>query len=115
MPSAHKTIANVIKKRRQDIESQWASQLLTAAPSATGRISAEDVWSQAVKFLNVLTEATESGAEVSGAQWAPVREFLDDLSRSRAVAGFSSDETATFVFSMKRPLFDALRQEVGKD
>jgi rsbT co-antagonist protein RsbR len=31
------------------------------------------------------------------------------------LAGYSSDETATFVFSLKRPVFDALREEFGKD
>ena len=31
------------------------------------------------------------------------------------LAGFSSDETATFIFSLKRPLFDALKQQCGGD
>jgi len=44
-----------------------------------------------------------------------VRAFLEDLSRQRVLAGFSSDETATFIFSLKRPIFDALRQECAKD
>src|ERR1700753_4240644 len=108
MASANKTIAAVLVKRRQEIETQWASQLLTASPSATGRISAEDVWRQAGRLLDVLSEAVGSGSGVSSPQWAPVRDFLEDLSRARAKSGFSSDETATFVFSLKRPVFEAL-------
>jgi rsbT co-antagonist protein RsbR len=38
--------------------------------------------------------------------------MLGDLSRSRAVQGFTPSETATFVFSLKQPLFDVLRQEL---
>ena len=49
--SANKTIANVLRKRRQEIETQWSSQLLTASPSATGRVSAEDIWKQAMHFF----------------------------------------------------------------
>jgi rsbT co-antagonist protein RsbR len=113
MASTNKSIASVLRKRRQEIETQWSAQLLTATPSSTGRISAEDVWKEAVHFLSVLIEATEAGGDFNGPNWAPVREFLEDLSRSRAIAGFSSDETAVFVFSMKKPLFEALRQEVG--
>ena len=37
--------------------------------------------------------------------------MLSDLSRARAAQGFSPSETATFVFSLKQPLFDVLRQE----
>ena len=41
-----------------------------------------------------------------GAEWSDVRAFLEDLSRRRVQAGYSSDETATFVFSLKRALFE---------
>ncbi|HUN99147.1 MAG TPA: RsbRD N-terminal domain-containing protein, partial [Bradyrhizobium sp.] len=45
--------------------------------------------------------------------FAPLREFLGDISRSRAVQGFSPSETATFVFSLKQPLFDTINGDKG--
>ena len=42
-------------------------------------------------------------------------DFLDGISRSRAQQGFTSDETATFIFSFKKPLFERLRKESGKN
>ncbi|HEX6155310.1 MAG TPA: STAS domain-containing protein, partial [Burkholderiales bacterium] len=47
--------------------------------------------------------------------WADVRQSLEELSRSRALAGFSPSETATFVFSLKQPLFMRLRGEIKGD
>jgi rsbT co-antagonist protein RsbR len=44
-----------------------------------------------------------------------LREMLEDISRSRATKGFTPKETATFIFSIKRPLFSAIREEMGKD
>jgi rsbT co-antagonist protein RsbR len=41
--------------------------------------------------------------------------FLARVSRTRAAQGFSSSETATFVFSLKQPLFIRLRNELGAD
>jgi rsbT co-antagonist protein RsbR len=38
--------------------------------------------------------------------------MLSDVSRSRVAQGFSPSETATFVFSLKQPLFDMLRREL---
>jgi rsbT co-antagonist protein RsbR len=37
--------------------------------------------------------------------------MLAELSRSRAMQGFSPSETATFIFSLKQPLFNALNRD----
>lgn len=43
------------------------------------------------------------------------RDILQRVSDSRAQQGFSPSETATFILSLKRPLFDALRADAGRD
>ncbi|MGH7342110.1 MAG: STAS domain-containing protein, partial [Candidatus Rokuibacteriota bacterium] len=48
-----------------------------------------------------------------GPAWRPVHEHLAAISSSRARQGFTPSETATFVFSLKEPLFERLRQDVG--
>jgi rsbT co-antagonist protein RsbR len=45
--------------------------------------------------------------------WTDARELLREISRSRAIQGFSPNETASFVFSLKQPLFDLVRRELG--
>jgi len=47
--------------------------------------------------------------------WAETRAAIEEVSRSRAARGLTPSETATFVFSLKEPLFDLMRQKVGKD
>jgi rsbT co-antagonist protein RsbR len=51
----------------------------------------------------------------SGAAWSSVRELLGDFSRSRVLQGFSPAQTATFVFSLKEPLFTLLRDQIKDD
>jgi rsbT co-antagonist protein RsbR len=41
--------------------------------------------------------------------------MLAEFSRSRALQGFTPSETATFVFSMKEPIFAILRQQMKDD
>jgi rsbT co-antagonist protein RsbR len=53
--------------------------------------------------------------DIEAAEWEPMRELLEDLSRDRAVQGFSPSETAVFVFSLKEPLFELLREELRGD
>jgi rsbT co-antagonist protein RsbR len=76
-------------------------------------IREEELKQQSSDFLRLLLEALRSGEEVdiTGAKFNEVRGFLEKLSASRAVQGFSPSQTATFVFSLKQPLFTRLRNE----
>src|SRR5262249_53727104 len=47
--------------------------------------------------------------------WEAVREQLGEVSRDRSREGYSPSETATFVFSLKRPLFAVLRRELIRE
>jgi rsbT co-antagonist protein RsbR len=112
------TMAAVLRKRRADIQSKWTEQLAVAGSGASkGRISPEDLKRQAAHFYDVFSAAAETGKldDINGNEWSEVRAFLDDLSRQRALAGFSSDETATFVFSLKKALFEVLKEESATD
>jgi rsbT co-antagonist protein RsbR len=57
----------------------------------------------------------EGTDNLNSAAWAPVKEILSDLSTSRAKAGYTPSETASFIFSLKEPLFALLRDEVDSD
>jgi rsbT co-antagonist protein RsbR len=76
--------------------------------------SERDERATAEQFLKALGEASRTGnvTDPDQAEWSGVREVLSDISRDRARQGYSSVETATFVFSLKQALFDRLRQEV---
>jgi len=50
--------------------------------------------------------------DVRSSDWSKVRDLLTEISTSRATQGFSPTETATFVFSLKHPLFARLRAEI---
>jgi rsbT co-antagonist protein RsbR len=116
MPSTS-SLSATLQSRRQEILTQWTEQLARASASAKGRISAAELNTQAKDFFDALVSAaqTEDTGDITTPGWQPVRGFLEDLSRQRVLAGFSSDETATFIFSLKRPVFEALKQECGKD
>ena len=111
------SLAAVLQKRRQEILAKWQKQLAQGSVSAKGRLSNAEVGKQADNFLNIFsgTLQIQDTGDVATAGWQPVRLFLEDLSRQRVNAGFTSDETALFIFSLKRPLFDVLREESGAD
>jgi rsbT co-antagonist protein RsbR len=111
-------IARVLKKRVGELHTQWLKNLATVSnTSVHGRIPKEELEQQSQQFLQLLAVAAQAKnlADLSSPDTKPLTEFLEGLSRSRVRQGFSSAETASFIFSFKRPLFDALRAEAGSD
>jgi len=111
--TVQQSISAALQKRRADIQKSWIQQLSSAnAISSKARVSPEEVGRQVEQFLDGFGLALQAqNLDIDGTDWKEVRAFLDDLSRRRALAGFTSAETALFVFSLKRPIFDALREE----
>jgi rsbT co-antagonist protein RsbR len=114
--SSISTLVNTPAKR-QKLQQQWLRSLTNnAARAEHGSLGAEELGKQTEEFLQLLSEATKSGsADIESAGYKPLREFLERLSRSRAQHGFSSSETASFIFSFKQSLFEQLRVERGAD
>jgi len=110
-------IAAVLKKRAKQLQTDWLTDLTTSSSDAMGksRVSPQQLEQHCAQFLQLLAAAADAkqGIDLNAAQAKPLREFLEALSRSRAQQGFSSGETATFIFSFKRPLFQALKLEAG--
>lgn len=109
-------IPDIIKKHEADLLSEWLAEQ-TAAMGGRGRLKEDQLREQCAEFLRLFQDAirTNSVSDITRAEWSGVRDMLGELSRSRGQQGFSPSQTAIFVFSFKKPLFQRLRREVGKD
>jgi rsbT co-antagonist protein RsbR len=116
MAKGQSRLPAILKKHESDLLSEWSRDLTTAVQSGNGRISDDELNAQTRDFLRLIQEAAQRGSvDLETPEWRPVREFLEGVSRSRVNQGFTSDQTATFVFSFKKPLFARLQQEFGND
>lgn len=113
--AAEGAIARILKSHEAAILDEWIRDQLASFRQG-GRISEKELRAQSTEFIGLLQQAAQAGvADVQAPTFGRVRDMLGDLSRSRAIQGYSPAETATFVFSLKRPLFQRLRQELGGD
>lgn len=100
----------------QSVREKWLRDLTQAVAQSRTRAPAEELSRQAAEFLDLLAPALRSGSvDVESPAYAAVRVFLEGISRARAQQGFSSSETATFIFSLKQSLFEQLRHDAGSD
>ena len=105
--------AEIIRADSKSILADWLSELRTLGEDS--RIERSEIEAQAGEFLKLVARASQESLDPTTSPWQTVREFLDGISRSRAVQGLSSLETAIFIFSLKRPLFTRLQELAAGD
>ncbi|MBR2817232.1 MAG: STAS domain-containing protein [Reyranella sp.] len=105
--AAQGALARLITDGEAEILADW---LRTFATGET-RISEQEAKAQGKDLLHALGKAVADGnvADIGSPDYDEVRDLLTGFSRSRALQGFSPSETATFVFSLKQPLFERIR------
>ncbi len=114
--SSHTKFAEILVKRESEILTKWLEQQASVNKKASAS-DQQEATRASREFMQAFRSASRQGAldDISGPDWTKVRDILADLSTSRAKAGYSPTETATFVLSLKKPLFSALREDLGKD
>lgn len=94
----------ILGKREDQILTEWMKEM-TGATRRGDLIKDSDLRAECAQFLKLMAQATAAaGTDFQSPAFDAMREMLSDVSRTRAQKGFKPSETATFVFSLKRPL-----------
>jgi rsbT co-antagonist protein RsbR len=107
-------LGQLIRHHESDLLDEWVRLQLKDTPESMNKMSERELRDQSREFLSLVAAALAGGAgeSIADGPWTPVRDMLARVSRSRALQGFSPAQTATFVFSLKQPLFEVIRREV---
>jgi len=99
-------LPEILRGEEADLLGEWLQQQKSAAGLA-GRISDEELRERSRAFLRGFADAVQQGniTDIDAPEWSTVRDVLADVSRNGARLGLSPAQTATFVFSLKQPLF----------
>lgn len=108
-------LPDIISKHEAEIRTEWVKSMATAV-RRTDLMNDQEVEQQTRELLSGMAEGVRSGdiTDLDGPAWARVREQMRTISASRARQGFTPSETATFVLSLKQPIFNLVRKELGK-
>jgi rsbT co-antagonist protein RsbR len=117
MAALQQRTIDLIRSHQEPLLAAWAGNLAGSGQAQDGRLSSRELDTQVREFWRLFLDAL-SPADVSSvarAEWQDVRRFLEELSRERVLKGFNSSETASFIFSLKRPLFEVIQQAYADD
>jgi len=106
-------LGEILRHHQQDVLSEWMRLQLEGSAGRRDLISDSELRQQSREFLSALAAAVASGERIESSSWTPVREVLARVSEMRARQGFSTSDTATFIFSLKQPLFTQLQTAVS--
>jgi rsbT co-antagonist protein RsbR len=118
MPKAESgALPSILEQNESEILGEWVEHQRSGLHSGTGAMSDGELRAQSMRFLTLLraTLQDSGGENISTESWSEVRDYLTDVSRSRAKQGFTPSEIASFIFSLKQPLFSQLRRSLAHD
>ncbi|HZC23247.1 MAG TPA: STAS domain-containing protein [Candidatus Binatia bacterium] len=104
-------LASIFGQHREKILAEWIAEM-SGATRRTDLMKEVDLRAECTRFLQLMERAAETGgASFQSSSFDAVRNMLGDVSRTRSQKGFRPSETATFVFSLKRPLFNEIQNQ----
>src|SRR6201996_4321864 len=109
-------ILEAIQKNQDALLEEWLRGLKSGIRRGD-LIDERELKSQAAEMLAAISNvpADTSVGNLDSATWQPLKDLLASLSASRAVQGFTPSETATFVMSLKAPVFGLIRKQSAND
>jgi rsbT co-antagonist protein RsbR len=107
-------LAEIISRNEEGIRTDWLNNM-SKSVQRTDLMSKTEREEQSRALLSALVKGVKSdeSADLAGPGWSDAKDLLREISASRARQGFSPAETASFVLSLKQPLFTTLRKELG--
>src|SRR6185503_19126905 len=108
---AKSALPSLISRYEKEILDEWVKLQVSSDTHRRDLATERDVRSDSQRFLEAMRTAIAAGTDIRTPEWADVKSLLTEISQNRARQGFSPTETATFVLSIKQPLFSRIRTE----
>jgi rsbT co-antagonist protein RsbR len=93
-------ITKLLADKEQEIPPEWLDLLKKSGALETGRTNESELRVQCHNFLRLLREATaKAGVDAANPAYTQVRDFLGELSRSRALRVFAQGDSDVRIFA----------------
>jgi rsbT co-antagonist protein RsbR len=108
-------VAEIVARNEEQIRSEWIRDMGKSV-QRTDLMSKTELEEQSRLLLGAVVSGVRTSGitDITGTGWNTARDVLREISSSRARQGFSPAEVATFVLSLKQPLFSAIRRDLAK-
>jgi rsbT co-antagonist protein RsbR len=107
-------LADLIRSHESEVLKEWLQSQRESVTMRRDLINDAELERQSRDFLRAFSSGLAESNDILSPGWTSVRELVTKTSESRARQGFTPSETATFIFSLKQPLFALIRRNRGE-
>lgn len=95
----------------------WLAELEQSALRRQGLLTVDQIRDQCTRFLELLRDGAQAAplTDLEAPEWSPLREYLSRLVKARSGQGLSPREVALFIFALKKPVTELLRERLADD
>ncbi|HEX9918954.1 MAG TPA: STAS domain-containing protein [Pyrinomonadaceae bacterium] len=122
MPGSTKTqisgrVVEVLSARRDEILNIWIKERLESEDIRDELISKHELRQQSQQIVEKLARALQEsdGADFDDPSFDELRIFLNEISRQRAVKGYTPSENATYILSLRNVVLPILAEDFEGD
>ena len=110
-------LPQILAQHEPALLDRWLREQQSAGAIRGGAADLAEARETCRDFLAALRTATADGGtgDIGSPAWSSVRDLLTRVTRARVQQGQTPSQVATFVFSLKRTLFEQLRETYGGD
>lgn len=108
-------IVEIFQHHEQELLDAWLAELKSSGIQRDDLMRESELRQQCAEVIRLFRDAAQSGnlQDLNNAEWDRLKEALGSTTRARVRQGFTPTQIATFIMSLKRPLFDRLRESTA--
>ena len=109
-------LPKVLARKELEILQAWMAEPATAKVLQKSGLTTDVLQGWSADFLAALRATVQQSfdGDIQSSVWMRPRDILTDISKHLSKRGVTPTEVATFVFSLKQPLFRVLQAETAK-
>ena len=110
-------VVELLSTRRDEILNIWIKERLESEDFREELISKKELRQQSQQIVEMLAGALQEAgdADFSHAAFDELRAFLNEISRQRAVKGYTPSENATYILSLRNVVLTLLAEDFDGD
>lgn len=111
------SIVNLLTKRHDEIINLWIKDRLDSGEFREELISKKELRRQSQEIVDLLARSIQDsdGGAFDAPAYDELRAILNEISRTRAVKGYTPMENATYILSLRNTLVPLLAEELEND
>jgi len=115
--STKSILPELVRRFEAEILNDWMREQRAAITLRADLLTDAELARQSAEFFAAFQAGLQGQdlGEITGPAWGTARDLLKEIARLRSRQGFSLSETATFVFSLKQPLFALCQRELERE